>query len=153
MNNGYIMDSVIGPILIVESDKGICEVSFSKDTSNIICKKTKGIEEAMKQLQDYFNGIRKTFSLPLDIQGTAFQVKTWQALLTIPYGTTWTYKQLANAIGNEKASRAVGHANNKNKLAIIIPCHRVIGASGQLVGYAGGLAIKEKLLQIEGYQK
>lgn len=153
MKHGYIMDSCVGSILLVESDKGLCEVSFSSDTRTILCKKTKGIAEAIKQLQEYFDGTRKTFSLPLDIQGTEFQVKTWQALLTIPYGTTWTYKQLASAIGNDKASRAVGHANNKNKLAIIVPCHRVIGASGKLVGYAAGLAIKEKLLQIEGDQK
>ena len=149
MKKGYIMDTVIGPLRIVESDIGICEVSFSDETKDIMVEKTKGIQEAIKQLEEYFNGQRKEFSLPLDMQGTPFQVKTWQALLTIPYGETWTYKQLAMAIGNEKASRAVGNANNKNKIAIIIPCHRVIGTNGKLVGYAGGLSIKETLLNLE----
>lgn len=149
MKKGYIMDTMIGPLRIVESDIGICEVSFSNETKDIIVEKTKGIQQAMKQLEEYFNGQRKVFSLPLDMQGTPFQVKTWQALLTIPYGETWTYKQLAMAISNEKASRAVGNANNKNKIAIIIPCHRVIGTNGSLVGYAGGLSIKETLLSLE----
>ena len=149
MNKGYIMETLIGPLRIVESDKGISEISFSSETKDIIVEKTKGIQKAMMQLEEYFRGQRKEFSLPLDIQGTPFQIQTWKALLTIPYGTTWTYKQLAKAIGNEKASRAVGNANNKNKIAIIIPCHRVIGTNGKLVGYAGGLLVKQHLLDIE----
>lgn len=150
MKYGYIMESVIGPLLIVESEKGICEIAFTNDARQIPCKLTSGIKEAIKQLQEYFQGTRQVFDLPLDIQGTPFQIQTWKALQTIPYGTTWSYKQLALAVHNEKASRAVGNANNKNKIAIVIPCHRVIGSNGSLVGYAGGLSIKEQLLQIEG---
>ena len=93
--------------------------------------------------------MRKIFTLPLAPVGTEFQQHVWKILQTIPYGETWSYKQVAVAIGNPKASRAVGMANNKNPLAIFIPCHRVIGSNGKLVGYAGGLNIKEHLLALE----
>lgn len=105
------------------------------------------------QLQEYFFGKRKTFDLPLAIEGTEFQIKVWKALSEIPYGTTCSYKDIAIKIGNCKASRAVGMANNKNPIPIIVPCHRVIGASGKLVGYAGGLNIKQKLLNVENANK
>ncbi|NLS11902.1 methylated-DNA--[protein]-cysteine S-methyltransferase [Vibrio sp. SM6] len=105
---------------------------------------------AATQLTQYFSQQRQQFDLPLDIQGTAFQQEVWQALTTIPYGETWSYLQLAQAIDNEKAVRAVGMANGKNPLAVIVPCHRVIGKNGQLTGYAGGLERKQKLLLLEG---
>lgn len=98
---------------------------------------------------EYFNGQRKSFDLPLNPKGTEFQKKVWNALLNIPYGSTCSYKDIAVNIGNEKACRAVGGANNKNPIFIIIPCHRVIGKNGSLVGYGGGLDIKLKLLELE----
>ena len=107
------------------------------------------IKKANKQLQEYFSGKRKIFDLPLAPTGTEFQQKVWSSLRKIPYGTTNSYKEIAESIGNIKASRAVGMANNKNPILILIPCHRVIGTNGKLVGYAGGIDVKEKLLKIE----
>ena len=102
-----------------------------------------------KELDEYFIGERKVFDLPLKFNGTKFQERVWNALLKIPYGEIRTYKDIATAIGNDKASRAVGMANNKNNIIILIPCHRVIGSNGKLVGYAGGLETKEYLLNLE----
>ncbi len=104
-------------------------------------------------MQEYFCGKRKSFQLPLEFIGTDFQKKVWEALLTIPFGETRTYKQIAEQIDNPQSQQAVGNANNKNPIAIIAPCHRVIGASGKLVGFAGGLKNKDILLKIEGYKK
>ncbi len=108
------------------------------------------LQEACRQLSEYFAKTRQTFSLPLNPAGTEFQKKAWGALCTIPYGQTRTYKDMAEAIGCPKGFRAVGLANNKNPIAILIPCHRVIGANGKLVGYAGGLHLKKFLLELEG---
>ena len=105
--------------------------------------------ETARQLNEYFAGQRRQFDLPLDFEGTDFQQKVWQALLSIPFGETRSYKQIAEQIGNPKAVRAVGAANGKNPISIIAPCHRVIGASGKLVGFAGGLENKDILLKIE----
>jgi len=102
------------------------------------------------QLKEYFAGTRKEFDVPLDIEGTDFQKRVWNELQKIPYGKTISYKTLSEKLGDVKAIRAVGKANGQNPIAIIIPCHRVIGANGNLIGYAGGLAIKEKLLHLEG---
>jgi len=104
---------------------------------------------AHTQLQEYFAGKRKVFDLELAPSGTDFQKKVWQALLKIPYGKTATYKEIAAAIGHPKAARAVGMACNKNPIAIIIPCHRVVGSNGSLTGYAGGLEMKKRLLELE----
>ena len=105
--------------------------------------------KARRQLQEYFDGNRKTFELPLNFDGTPFQNRAWKALLTIPYGETRSYSEQAAIMGNPKAVRAVGTANGKNPIGIIIPCHRVIGKAGNLSGYAGGVAIKQFLLQLE----
>ena len=102
------------------------------------------------QLKEYFAGTRKEFEVPLDVEGTDFQKKVWQQLQKIPYGKTISYKSLSEKLGDVKSIRAVGKVNGQNPIAIIIPCHRVIGADGSLIGYAGGLAIKEKLLHLEG---
>ncbi|WP_024873046.1 methylated-DNA--[protein]-cysteine S-methyltransferase [Tolumonas lignilytica] len=104
---------------------------------------------AHQQLHEYFNGTRQEFSVPLSMAGTEFQLSAWHALRTIPYGKTVSYKMIAEQIGRPKAMRAVGMANNRNPIAIIVPCHRVIGANGQLVGYAGGLGMKQWLLDHE----
>lgn len=101
------------------------------------------------QIMEYFQGTRRSFRFPYELRGTDFQKKVWRALCDIPYGETRTYKEIAIAVGNPKACRAVGMANNKNPIGIAVPCHRVIGADGKLVGYAGGLDMKEALLRLE----
>jgi len=107
------------------------------------------LKEAIKQLDEYFSGQRIEFDLPLQFSGTEFQKEVWKALINIPYGETRSYKDIAIEIGNPKACRAVGGANNKNPIILICPCHRVIGASGKLVGYGGGMDMKEYLLNLE----
>lgn len=108
------------------------------------------LEETARQLREYFAGTRNRFDLELDFAGTAFQKKVWHALLTIPFGETRTYTQIAAQIGSPKAVRAVGAANGRNPISIVTPCHRVIGASGALTGFAGGLEAKQYLLSLEG---
>lgn len=147
-NNIAYLDSPLG-LIEIQSDKGeIISVNFVKE--KLYDEKTDSILiEAKRQLKEYFEGERKVFDLPISIGGTDFQNKVWRELTKIPYGATYTYKDVAVGIGNEKASRAVGNANNKNKIAIIVPCHRVVGSNGKLVGYEGGLWRKEWLLNHE----
>ncbi len=121
----------------------------SASASMASAKASPVLREAVSQLEEYFAGRRTVFDLPLAPLGTAFQQKVWRILQTINYGETWSYQQLAKQVGNANASRAVGSANGKNPIGIIIPCHRVIRASGQLGGYAGGLDLKAKLLMLE----
>lgn len=150
--NYYTYNMKIGKILICEDEGKITKVHLIKETFNLNkseMKETKVINNAQNQLDEYFNGKRKVFDLPLKMEGTEFQKKVWNELLKIPYGETRSYLDIAKQIKNPKASRAVGMANNKNKIMIIIPCHRVIGSNRKLVGYAGGLEIKEKLLMLE----
>ena len=145
-------DSPIGMLRIVESEKGIVEIQFGcdeKEQLNPVAANTPLQKEAVRQLASYFSGERKAFSLPLDLRGTDFQLRAWNMLRDIPYGETRTYKQIAEAIGCPKGCRAVGMANNRNPIPIIIPCHRVIGTNGSLTGYRGGLDIKEYLLSME----
>lgn len=147
MHKAYY-SSPIGVVEIVADQDSILQLGFveeagSADELPIILK------EALKQLDEYFKGTRKTFDLKLNMQGTDFQQKVWQQLMEIPYGTTACYGDIAAAVGNAKASRAVGGANNKNKIAIVIPCHRIVGSDGSLTGYAGGLWRKEWLLNHE----
>lgn len=106
-------------------------------------------DKVFKQIIEYFEGKRKVFDFPYELKGTDFQIKVWNALRAIPYGETRSYKDIAIAIGSPKSCRAVGGANNKNPILIAIPCHRVIGASGKLVGFAGGIEMKEALLTLE----
>ena len=112
----------------------------------------KPFRDVINQLRMYFLGKRKTFSVKLKPEGTPFQRRVWQALNTIPYGKTVSYGEIAKAIGKPTASRAVGAANGKNPLSIIVPCHRVIGGTGKLVGYGGGLGMKKTLLTLEGWK-
>ena len=145
-------DSPIGMLRLFANEKGITRIQFAfdmKESIHSVEAKTPLLQEAVRQLTDYFTGIRKEFSLLLDLQGTDFQLRTWNELRSIPYGETRTYKQIAEAIDCPKGCRAVGLANNRNPIPIIIPCHRVIGANGDLTGYAGGLDIKKRLLAIE----
>lgn len=115
----------------------------------VLREKTSRIAEAIQQLQEYFEGKRKAFDLPLSFYGTDFQEDVWRALMRIPYGQTRSYRQIAEAVSRPKACRAVGMANHVNELLIVVPCHRVIGADGSLTGYGGGLDAKEKLLLLE----
>ncbi|WP_434797555.1 methylated-DNA--[protein]-cysteine S-methyltransferase [Terrisporobacter vanillatitrophus] len=149
MNNIFFYETEIGIIGIRENNKSITDIFFSKVDTNDNIEETDLIKECFKQLKEYLEGNRRKFDLPLEARGTEFQKKVWNELLKIPYGETKSYKDIAIAIGNEKACRAIGMANNKNHIPIIIPCHRVIGSNGKLVGYAGGLNVKEKLLNIE----
>ena len=145
-------NSPIGMLCIVANEKGITKVQFAfdvKERLNVVDAKNPLLKEAVRQLIEYFSGVRKAFSLPLNPQGTDFQLRTWNALLRIPYGETRSYKQIAETIDCPKGCRAVGLANNRNPIPIIIPCHRVIGADGNLTGYAGGLEVKKQLLAIE----
>ena len=152
MKNIFYYNTKIGRIGIEENGMAITRLDFiNKDVQKEIIEEneTALLKEAIKQLNEYLDGKRIFFDLPLDPKGTEFQKKVWNALKEIPFGETRSYGEIAKIIGNEKASRAVGMANNKNPIAIIVPCHRVIGANGKLVGYAGGLDIKEKLLNLE----
>ena len=112
-------------------------------------QKTAFTEKVFREITEYLEGKRKSFTFAYELRGTEFQKRVWRALTEIPYGETRSYKEIAIAIGNEKAARAVGLANNKNPVAIVVPCHRVIGSNGKLVGYAGGLPMKQALLQLE----
>lgn len=148
MMNYYIYEIELYKILIA-SDENIITCVKCIETFDGVKKASALTDKAAKQLDEYFTGKRRIFDLPLNPQGTEFQKAVWNALLTVPYGETASYKQIAERIGNPKACRAVGIANNKNPIWIIIPCHRIIGAGGQLVGYGGGLEMKEKLLKLE----
>lgn len=143
----------LGRITIVQNGDAITHLHIGETpvlSADAEERATPLLREACRQLSEYFAGTRQTFSLPLAPAGTDFQKKAWRALCTIPYGQTRTYKDMAIAIGCPKGFRAVGLANNKNPIAILIPCHRVIGANGKLVGYAGGLHLKKFLLELEG---
>ncbi|WP_303866031.1 methylated-DNA--[protein]-cysteine S-methyltransferase [Acetobacterium wieringae] len=150
MENGFCYQTPLGKIVITENGEAITGLSFEKVLpGQVNNQETPLLKEASHQLEQYLQGKRHSFDLPLCPQGTDFQQKVWKALRDIPYGAVCSYKDVALAIGNEKACRAVGGANNKNPIAIIIPCHRVIGANGSLVGYGCGLAIKKQLLELE----
>ena len=149
MEKVFFYETPVGKLCIGEEDGVIVRTTWSKIPTEYILKETKLILQCKMQLDEYFRGERKTFDLPLAPKGTDFQKKVWNALQEIPYGETRTYGEIAAAVGNPKAARAVGMANNKNPIGIIIPCHRVVGADGKLVGYAGGMDKKEWLLQLE----
>ncbi len=141
-------NSPLGIVEVVTTADQVLSVSFVEKEGEATLS-TLVLEKAIVQLTEYFDGKRKSFDLPINLNGTEFQVKSWKQLAVIPYGETITYKELAARVGNEKAVRAVGGANNKNKLPIVIPCHRVIGSNGKLIGFAGGLDKKEWLLEHE----
>lgn len=155
-----ITETPVGELTLIATDKGLSAILWENEGSQrvplnpisrddqhpILC-------EAERQLCEYFAGERQQFDMPYDTVGTEFQKKVWQALLTIPFGETRSYLQIAEQIGNPKAVRAVGAANGKNPLSIMAPCHRVIGSNGKLTGFAGGLAVKAFLLELESPQK
>jgi O-6-methylguanine DNA methyltransferase len=147
-NNVTYFESPIGLIEIQSEGGSIVSLDFLKE-KRYEERLEPTLGEAKNQLKDYFNGKRKKFDLPLKMNGTKFQNRVWSELTKIPYGKTLSYKEIAVGIGNDNACRAVGNANNKNKVAIIIPCHRVVGSNGKLVGYEGGLWRKKWLLEHE----
>jgi methylated-DNA-[protein]-cysteine S-methyltransferase len=145
-------ESPVGIIEITGSEEAIYTILFSekeKVEHKISAETPKVLEESLKQLDEYFKGERQEFTIPYYMEGTDFQKKVWTALIQIPFAETGSYKDIAVSVGNEKAVRAVGMTNGKNKLSIIVPCHRIIGSNGKLTGYAGGLWRKEWLLQHE----
>lgn len=159
------MNSPIGLLTIGKTEKGICFIEFGSikktcsSIDNWLKKKLMNVEleesheellPAIQQLEEYFRKERTQFDLPLDLLGTKFQSMVWSRVKEIPYGSTKSYKQIAMEIGAPKAVRAIGGANNQNPVPIIIPCHRVIGSNGAMVGYGGGLDKKEYLLTLEG---
>lgn len=150
--------SPLGDLDLVANDKSLLIVQMEDHThdhlANLNLKKGdhhKVLKATEKQLKEYFAGARKKFDLPIEFKGTEFQKQVWGQLLKIPYGKCTTYGVQALKIGRPQAARAVGACNGKNPISIIVPCHRVIGASGKLIGYAGGLSVKKHLLQLEGF--
>jgi methylated-DNA-[protein]-cysteine S-methyltransferase len=141
--------SEIGLIEIIGTEEGILSLDFLEEGSMDNSEIHPCLEKCVEQLDEYFRGTRRDFSLNMILQGTVFQKNVWSQLMKIPFGETVSYKYIASSIGNTKAVRAVGNANGKNRIAIIIPCHRVIGSNGTLVGYASGVWRKEWLLKHE----
>ena len=151
MKSLFYYSTKLGKVGIAEEEGQITHLFFSNEAepAGYTCRETPLLKEAGQQLMEYFDGLRVEFSLPLAPAGTEFMKKVWNALLAIPYGETRSYREIADAVGNSKSCRAVGMANNRNPIAIIIPCHRVIGSDGSLVGYGSGLDKKEFLLSLE----
>ena len=154
------ISSPVGELTLVASDKGLTAILWEDDKANRVPLEDMReddhhavLQETARQLEEYFSGRRKSFSVPLDFRGTDFQKKVWEALLTIPFGETRSYAQIAEQVNSPKAVRAVGAANGKNPISIIAPCHRVIGSNGDLTGFAGGLEAKTLLLSLEGHKE
>jgi len=163
-----IFKSPVGPLFLAASDQGLVALEFDvrlpgqqsiRPNPRDLRAERNGfkfehsataMETCVQQMTEYFAGHRREFSFPLDLRGTDFQIACWRALLKIPYGETRTYADIARAVGSPQGFRAVGLANNRNPVAIVVPCHRVIASDGTLCGYGGGLDIKRKLLQLEG---
>lgn len=161
-------ESPIGPLTIVCTSKGVCRIEYGTEDETManihvwvkkhflkseMIRDDEQVIPVARQLREYFNGQRLDFDVPVDLHGTPFQKKVWETLREIPHGETRTYKEVAQAMNAGKAVRAIGNANNKNPLPIVIPCHRVIGSNGSLVGYGGGLDKKQFLLEIEKSHK
>ncbi len=156
-------DSKVGLIYIASTDKGVCKLSVPRQTkkdfikwlrenfddSEVVDNKSRN-RDAIDQLTRYFNGKLAKFTVPVDLHGTPFQIRVWKELQRIPYGSTISYKQLAKRLGTSRGFQAVGRANAGNPVPIVIPCHRVLGTDGSLVGYASGIKTKEFLLRLEG---
>lgn len=147
--NSFIYDTPIGKILIEDDGFSITRLTLAEENEKSSDNESELARKAYVQLCEYFDKQRKAFDLPLNPKGTAFQKSVWSALCQIPYGQTCSYEHIAKQIGSPKACRAVGSANNKNPILIVIPCHRVIGKNGSLTGYGAGLPVKQFLLELE----
>lgn len=156
-------DSPFGPLVLIATPAGLCRVGLPGESRasleawaarwvgpEPLEENPAALSEAVSQLREYFSRIRRGFDLPLDLRGTPFQRRVWEELLMVPYGQTVAYGELARRVGRPGAARAVGRAVGDNPIPIIVPCHRVVGADGSLVGYGGGLEIKSALLRLEG---
>jgi O-6-methylguanine DNA methyltransferase len=166
------MASAIGPLFLAASERGLLALEFDarlpgqqsvrpsprdlrqeyreEDKQFAFEQPPGSMRPYVNELEQYFSGERREFDFPLDLRGTDFQISCWRALLAIPYGETRSYADIARAVGKPRAFRAVGMANNRNPMAIVVPCHRVIASDGTLCGYGGGLEVKRKLLELEG---
>jgi methylated-DNA-[protein]-cysteine S-methyltransferase len=144
-----VLKTPAGNLLLTANEKELLSVEFTDRKENITSQKPLILKQAEKQLIEYFSGKRKKFDLKKKYSGTEFQVKVWKTLEEIPYGKTVSYEYIAKKMGKPKAYRAVGNANNKNKISVIIPCHRVIAKDGKLAGYGGGISRKKYLLEFE----
>lgn len=151
MKNIFFYQTSIGRLGITDNGAAVTNLYWNREDPGSDCevRETALLKQTGQELREYLAGVRRSFDLPLAPEGTEFQQAVWKVLQNIPYGQTWSYKQVAEAVGRPRASRAVGGACNKNPLSILIPCHRVIGANGRMVGYGGGLDKKEYLLQME----
>jgi methylated-DNA-[protein]-cysteine S-methyltransferase len=143
------MDSPLGPLTLASSPWGLMSVQFGLNVPSDGVIDDAANHEAIEQLREYFDGKRTQFNLPLDVSGTPFQMAVWHELQKVPYASTCSYIDIARLLGKPGAARAVGMANHENPVAIVIPCHRVVGSNGSLTGYAGGLHLKQQLLGIE----
>lgn len=148
------LETPVGPLTVTASEKAVTAIRFGTEVPEGSARCTAAeaaplLHKAAEEIGEYFAGSRREFTLPLAPEGSPFQQKVWKALRTIPYGETRTYKQIAIQIGHNQSFRAVGMANNRNPIVIMVPCHRVIGYDGKLTGYAGGLDVKERLLALE----
>ncbi|MEQ8174838.1 MAG: methylated-DNA--[protein]-cysteine S-methyltransferase [Syntrophomonadaceae bacterium] len=151
MKSIFFYQTDIGEVGIAADETGVTHVNLqrAKNLPDAVVRETRLISEAARQLQCYLEGGLKHFDLPLAPAGSEFMQRVWASLQTIPYGETWSYKKLAESIGNPQAARAVGQANHRNPIPIFIPCHRVVGADGKLTGYGSGLPLKAYLLDLE----
>jgi methylated-DNA-[protein]-cysteine S-methyltransferase len=157
-----VIDSELGPLLAAVTDRGLARISFDPEPERAleslarlagprVLRAPRALDDARRELDDYFGGRRTAFDLELDLRGLPdFTLRVLQELANVPYGRTATYRELAERAGNPRASRAVGTVMNRNRIPIVLPCHRIVGSSGDLVGYGGGLARKEQLLRLEG---
>ncbi|WP_020657486.1 methylated-DNA--[protein]-cysteine S-methyltransferase [Amycolatopsis benzoatilytica] len=149
-----VIDSPEGPLTLLAQDGGLAglyigDALYRPPQTAFGPRDDRPFAEAARQLGEYFAGVRREFDLPLALRGTSFQVTVWRALLRIPYGETTTYRELAESIGRPTAARAVGAANGRNPIGIVVPCHRVLGTDGTLTGYAAGVECKRRLLELE----
>jgi len=144
-----VMNTPLGALTVASTERGLASVDFGRRVPPGAITDTDANRAFMQQIEEYFQGSRTQFDFPLDLRGTPFQIAVWRELLAIPYGKTRTYGEIANSLGKPGAARAVGMANHDNRIPIVVPCHRVIGHNGSLTGYAGGLHIKQQLLDIE----
>ncbi len=163
LDAGYdVVDSPIGPLLVAATERGIVRISFSaggegeletlaRVVGPCVLRSSRAVDGVRRELDEYFAGSRRAFDLEIDLRGAApFTIEVLGELARVPYGETSTYGALAARVGRPKAARAIGMVMNRNPVPIVLPCHRVVGANGSLVGYAGGLEIKERLLRLEG---
>lgn len=144
-----VMETPMGPLTVASTEKGIASIQFGDALPRGVVADVSANHETIEQLSEYFEGKRTCFEIPLDVEGTPFQKAVWNELQRIPYGETRSYGEIAKAVGRPGAARAVGMANHENPVAVVIPCHRVVGRDGSLTGYAGGLHLKAQLLSIE----